>query len=579
MALTGPLPEPAPPCGGPGDRRPRARARIGLTINGKYRLDSLLGVGGMASVYAATHRNGTRAALKILHTEFARDTGDPRRASSAKATSPTRSSTPARVAIDDDDVTEEATLPGDGAARGRDRRSSSGSASGRKLPVDEVPVRSRAELLDTLEGFHDAGHRPPRHQAREHLHHARERRQAARLRRRPHARGRRRGAPAPAPRSARPSFMAPEQAMGLADGVDGRADIFSVGATLYAMLSGAAPPPGAHRQRGVHPRRHHAGAVARPRRARPPDRGHLPRRQGPGLGPAQPLRGRRGDARRVPAACSDKLGGAAVAPRGRRGQSAAPGRCSKTRAPGRAPRQAAAAMPIVEEIEAEVHEDADADDPGVKNLIDVFRTWERLLPAIRHYGWAHPEIDNKLRATYQKLIEALRADPGAVCWKPLALLVRPPRPDRLGARRAPLDAVPYNLFAAGIPQDVRLAPASPRTSSAPSARSCSSTPPSTSPRRTTWPPRSGRSASITCVRGHQRLRRGRRRRPRGLLGRGRRRGGGRQEGRHRGQGQPRRGRRHGDRDRSPPRSRRRGTPPPCSRSIPSPRRRSATSSA
>src|SRR6202042_2540683 len=35
-----------------------------------------------------------------------------------------------------------------------------------------------------------------------------------------------------------PSFMAPEQAMGLADGVDGRADIFSVGATLYALLSG-----------------------------------------------------------------------------------------------------------------------------------------------------------------------------------------------------------------------------------------------------------------------------------------------------------------------------------------------------
>jgi serine/threonine protein kinase len=29
----------------------------------------------MAAVYAATHRNGSRAALKILHTEFARDAG------------------------------------------------------------------------------------------------------------------------------------------------------------------------------------------------------------------------------------------------------------------------------------------------------------------------------------------------------------------------------------------------------------------------------------------------------------------------------------------------------------------------
>src|SRR5262249_41439712 len=40
---------------------------------GKWHLDALLGVGGMASVYAATHRNGQRAALKILHGDFARD--------------------------------------------------------------------------------------------------------------------------------------------------------------------------------------------------------------------------------------------------------------------------------------------------------------------------------------------------------------------------------------------------------------------------------------------------------------------------------------------------------------------------
>ncbi|HQB42633.1 MAG TPA: protein kinase, partial [Polyangiaceae bacterium] len=31
-------------------------------------LDSLLGVGGMAAVYAATHRNGNRVAVKMLHT-------------------------------------------------------------------------------------------------------------------------------------------------------------------------------------------------------------------------------------------------------------------------------------------------------------------------------------------------------------------------------------------------------------------------------------------------------------------------------------------------------------------------------
>lgn len=57
----------------PDDEKARARARLGKTIKGKYRLESMLGIGGMATVYAATHRNGSRVALKILHSEFARD--------------------------------------------------------------------------------------------------------------------------------------------------------------------------------------------------------------------------------------------------------------------------------------------------------------------------------------------------------------------------------------------------------------------------------------------------------------------------------------------------------------------------
>jgi serine/threonine protein kinase len=49
----------------------RARARVGTVLDGKWHLDALLGVGGMASVYAATHRNGKRAAIKVLHVEAA----------------------------------------------------------------------------------------------------------------------------------------------------------------------------------------------------------------------------------------------------------------------------------------------------------------------------------------------------------------------------------------------------------------------------------------------------------------------------------------------------------------------------
>ena len=48
-------------------------ARIGTTLKRKWRIDSLIGVGGMAAVYAATHRNGNRVAVKILHVQLCVD--------------------------------------------------------------------------------------------------------------------------------------------------------------------------------------------------------------------------------------------------------------------------------------------------------------------------------------------------------------------------------------------------------------------------------------------------------------------------------------------------------------------------
>jgi serine/threonine-protein kinase len=46
--------------------------RVGATVRGHYRLDRLLGVGGTSAVYAATHRDGRRVALKMLHPQFAK---------------------------------------------------------------------------------------------------------------------------------------------------------------------------------------------------------------------------------------------------------------------------------------------------------------------------------------------------------------------------------------------------------------------------------------------------------------------------------------------------------------------------
>ena len=50
-----------------------ARRLVGTTLNNKWTLDALIGMGGMASVYAATHRNGRRAAVKLLAAEFSRN--------------------------------------------------------------------------------------------------------------------------------------------------------------------------------------------------------------------------------------------------------------------------------------------------------------------------------------------------------------------------------------------------------------------------------------------------------------------------------------------------------------------------
>src|SRR5580704_43135 len=48
----------------------RAQERLGTVLLGKYRLDRVLGIGGMGTVYAATHRNGNEFAVKMLHADL-----------------------------------------------------------------------------------------------------------------------------------------------------------------------------------------------------------------------------------------------------------------------------------------------------------------------------------------------------------------------------------------------------------------------------------------------------------------------------------------------------------------------------
>lgn len=48
----------------------QAEERVG-TVARKWTLDSLIDIGGMAAVYRATHRNGNRVAVKVLHPQYA----------------------------------------------------------------------------------------------------------------------------------------------------------------------------------------------------------------------------------------------------------------------------------------------------------------------------------------------------------------------------------------------------------------------------------------------------------------------------------------------------------------------------
>ena len=51
----------------------RAKSRIGNSLCNKYHIDDVLGVGGTATVYATTHRNRRRFAVKVLHPELSYD--------------------------------------------------------------------------------------------------------------------------------------------------------------------------------------------------------------------------------------------------------------------------------------------------------------------------------------------------------------------------------------------------------------------------------------------------------------------------------------------------------------------------
>src|SRR5262249_39311315 len=210
-------------------------ARVGSVIKGKWSVDALLGVGGMAAVYAATHRNNQRAALKILHADFARERTICERFLREAYVS-NKVGHPATVQVQDDDVTEhdEPFLVME-LLEGQTVRDAWKKA-GRAMPATDVLAVAEA-VLDCLSACHAIGviHRdlkPPnifltKEGVVKVLDFGVAQFRSATAERT--ATGTALGTPA---------YMSPEQAMGLVDQLDGRADLFSVGAMMHALITG-----------------------------------------------------------------------------------------------------------------------------------------------------------------------------------------------------------------------------------------------------------------------------------------------------------------------------------------------------
>jgi serine/threonine protein kinase len=210
-----------------------ARA-LGSSVEGKWRLDKVVGRGGMATVFAATHRTGSRVAIKMLHAEVAASS-DLRARFVREAYLANMVDHPGVVRTFDDGIDDDGTpffvmelLEGQTLdARVTRARCSFGEAA---WIFDEV--------LSVLSAAHDRGlvHRDVK-PANIFLTDAGEVKLLdfgiAKS-----AFDARAGATACGLVLGTPAFMPPEQACGRWDQVDARSDVWSVGATLFTTLTG-----------------------------------------------------------------------------------------------------------------------------------------------------------------------------------------------------------------------------------------------------------------------------------------------------------------------------------------------------
>jgi serine/threonine-protein kinase len=209
---------------------------VGTVLRGKYRVDRVLGVGGMAVVYVATHRNKKRFAVKLLHPELSVHE-DIRTRFLREGYVANSVEHPGAVAVLDDDVAE------DGAAflvmellDGAEVENLFEKSGNRLSP--RVVLALAHQLLDVLAAAHAKSivHRDIKPA---NLFLTREGKVKvldfgiARLRDATSNHATNTGM-----LLGTPAFMAPEQALGQSSLIDGLTDVWAVGATMFSLLSG-----------------------------------------------------------------------------------------------------------------------------------------------------------------------------------------------------------------------------------------------------------------------------------------------------------------------------------------------------
>ncbi len=213
----------------------KANKRVGSVLKGKWKVERLLGAGGMAHVFAARHRNGRRVAIKCMRPEL---TSEPELVERflREGYVANKIEHPGAVAILDDELTDDGTpflvmelLVGQTLRQ----RLESGP-----LPLGEA-LRVTGEVLDVLAAAHDKGivHRDLKPDnlfvtedgAVKVLDFG-----IARLK----ERARNDYETSLGTTMGTVGYMPPEQARGLIAEIDARTDIWAIGATLYALLTG-----------------------------------------------------------------------------------------------------------------------------------------------------------------------------------------------------------------------------------------------------------------------------------------------------------------------------------------------------